>query len=110
MPFNFDSSDLKSLFSTKLVIHSRKKARKSARKIKAIGINADRYLICSDWDFHKTRLNDFNRSDIYTYDEFNSLCLSKGLTLKKLREFNLNPAATSKLPGNSGFGASLKGN
>jgi len=84
MPLNIDYYSIKSLFTTKLLIHSKRKIRKLAKISKDSGVNVDGTLIRSEWDFHKSRLNGFDRNDILTIDEFNKICLERSLTFSEL--------------------------
>ena len=97
MPINIDASDVKSLFAAKLIIHARNKIRNSALIMKKMGANGDRYLICSDWDYHKSRLNAFDKKDILTLQELNKLCLKRGLSFKKIIELMKKPSANKEL-------------
>ncbi len=87
MPFNIDLNDIISLFAAKVIIHSRNKTRNHALKIKErLGSNVDRYLVCSEWDYHKSRLNAFDRKDIMNIEDFNELCFKNGLDFTKIIE------------------------
>lgn len=70
-----------------MIIHSRNKTRNHALKIKErLGSNVDRYLVCSEWDYHKSRLNAFDRKDIMNIEDFNELCFKNGLDFTKIIE------------------------
>jgi len=87
IPVNIDFTNIEDILSAKILLHARKRARKTAYKIKQLGGNADRYLVCSEYDFHRTRLNTFSSSQILTKQEFNKKCIAGGLQLKHLLHF-----------------------
>lgn len=82
MAVNMDKTKVDDLYAYKVFLHARTKAR----SIKDASIS--RYLNLSAWDFHRTRLNGFNNDRIISLDDFNSMCLSHGLSFSKLREFH----------------------
>lgn len=86
LPVNYNTSDLKDLFAVQLLIKNRLKLRKVAQRLKTVGANVDRYLVFSEFDFHRTRLNDFPKSQILTKEEFNKQCSLSGLSFRKLIE------------------------
>ncbi len=96
LPLNIDLSNLNDLFIAKILVHSKLKQRRTANQIRKNGFNADRYLVKSSWDYHRTRLNDFKKSDVIKLDDFNELCLNAGLTyyqlLKRYKEIISNNA------------------
>jgi len=83
-PMNVDFSSHKSMFGALAVIKACKLRRFSAEKIKQLGSNTDRFLIVSSYDIHRTRLNGFNSSKIYTLKKFKEKCEEDGFTYKAL--------------------------
>ncbi|MFU1519952.1 RusA family crossover junction endodeoxyribonuclease [Vreelandella alkaliphila] len=83
-PMNVDFTSHKSIFGALSVIKARKLHRFSARKIKQLGANADRFLIVSSYDIHRTRLNGFDSSKIYSLDKFKEKCKEEGFTYRAL--------------------------
>lgn len=86
-PMNVDFNSHKSMFGALAVIKVRKFHRFSAEKIKQLGSNVDRFLIVSSYDIHRTRLNGFNSSKIYTLKRFKEKCKEEGFTYKALLKF-----------------------
>jgi Holliday junction resolvase RusA-like endonuclease len=90
LPANVEPTDHKQLLRALLLVKSRQGQRTAAKIIRFLGENVDNYLVRSTWDFHRTRLNQFPRSNIYSVSEFKELCRSNGLTflaiLRLLRE------------------------
>lgn len=82
IPVNIDESNLTDFLIAKMLISSRKLQRRAARKIQSLGANADRYLVCSTYDFHRTRLNTFPTSSILSIDQLNTKAINAGLTTK----------------------------
>lgn len=91
VPINIDLDCIKSLFIAKFIIHAKTKTRKVARRIRKLGDNADRSLLCSSHDFHRTRISNFDSRNILSLKELNNMCLLKGLSyfklIKKYRDF-----------------------
>lgn len=83
-PINVDFNSHKSIFGALSVIKARKLHRFSAGKIKQLGANADRFLVVSSYDIHRTRLNGFDSSKIYSLDKFKEKCKEEGFTYKAL--------------------------
>ena len=75
------------LIVAKIIIKARLKSRKIANKIKISGGDIDRYFVCSEFDFHRTRLNRFTNSHILTLIQLNELCQTLGITFNKLLTF-----------------------
>lgn len=86
MPLNIETSNMNNLFNNKIILHVKKKRRTLSKRLKQKGRNFDYYLKLSTYDFHRTRLGNFNKSKILSLDEFNELCMNQGLTFKKLIE------------------------
>lgn len=90
LPINVELTDHKQLLGALLLVKSRQGQRTAAKIIRFIGGNFDNYLVRSTWDFHRTRLNQFPSSNIYSLSSFKELCHNNGLTflaiLRLLRE------------------------
>lgn len=80
LALNIDINNLKDLIVAKIIIKSRLKLRKAAGKIKTLGADMDRVFVCSEYDFHRTRLNGFPNNQILTLVQLNDLCQASGLT------------------------------
>ena len=86
MPLNVDLADIKSLYTAKLIIDAKINIRSIAKEAKGEGANIDNYIVVSEWDYHKSRLNAFQKKDIIRKDEFEQLCIAEGLTTERIRE------------------------
>ena len=84
MPMNLDINNIKDLFYAKFIIHTKKKTRRFAQKFRRYKKYMYGHLICSNRDFHRTRINKFRTETIYSNNELNKLCLTKGLTFIQL--------------------------
>lgn len=87
LPLNIDTTNMKDLIVAKIIIKSRLRLRKAANKIKMLGSDIDRYFVCSEYDFHRTRLNGFPNSQILTLVQLNGLCQNLGITVTKFLAF-----------------------
>ncbi|MGC2237767.1 MAG: hypothetical protein WA584_16505 [Pyrinomonadaceae bacterium] len=87
LPINIDTTSRKDLIWAKIVIKSRLKLRKLAVKIKSLGGDFDNYLVRSEYDFHRTRLNEFPNNQIITTDQLNIFCRNVGITIKDFIHF-----------------------
>jgi hypothetical protein len=87
LPVNIETTSIHDLILAKILIKSRLQSRKAAKKIKLKGADVDRYFVCSEYDFHRTRLNAFPTNQIMTLEQLNLICISSGLTFKQLRRF-----------------------
>lgn len=86
---NVDFEDHKSIFGALFVIRARKFYRDMARRFRETGTDADRFLIQSTWDFHRTRIGGFPRERVLSLDQFNQRARNGGLdwiTLRNLRK------------------------
>ncbi|EGG98131.1 hypothetical protein imdm_546 [gamma proteobacterium IMCC2047] len=83
-PINVDFNSHKSMFGALAVIKARKLSRFSAEKFKQLGSNVDLFLVVSSYDIHRTRLNGFNSSKIYSLEKFKEKCKEEGFTYKAL--------------------------
>lgn len=89
-PMNVDFNSHKSMFGALSVIKARKFHRFSAEKIRQLGANVDRFLVVSSYDIHRTRLNGFDSSKIYSLDKFKEKCKEEGFTYKALLKLRKN--------------------
>lgn len=80
LPINVDPADIRQLFAAWLEVRGRQLQRAVAKRKKALCSINYGYLIVLDWEFHRTRLNGFSSSSIYTIEEFKEFCRSNGLT------------------------------
>ncbi|MGL1957881.1 MAG: RusA family crossover junction endodeoxyribonuclease [Colwellia sp.] len=83
-PMNVDFNSHKSMYGALAVIKVRKSHRATAKKIKSLGSNADRFLVVSSYDIHRTRLSGFDKQRIYTLKSFKEKCKAQGFTFKAL--------------------------
>lgn len=83
VPVNLDLDNIESILLAKATIRLKNFNRKTSTMFKALGANVDSYILVSEWDYHRSRLNAFNTSDILTLKKFNSLCKDKGINMNK---------------------------
>ncbi|MBF01061.1 RusA family crossover junction endodeoxyribonuclease [Flavobacterium coralii] len=87
LPVNMDITSKKDLLVAKVLVIVRKKHRKLADKARLIGANIDRYFVCSEFDFHRTRLSGFTSSDVLTNDQLNDIFVCIGIKWSDIRNF-----------------------
>ena len=87
LPLNIDERSLDDIIVAKVLIKSRLIYRKTADNIKLKGGDVDRYFVCSEYDFHRTRLNAFPANQIITIEQLNLMSKGAGLSFRKLRNF-----------------------
>jgi len=87
LPLNIDTAILKDLLVAKIIIKSRLRLRKAAEKIITLGSDIDRYFVCSEYDFHRTRLNGFPNKQILTLAQLNEFCENSGMTIANFLDF-----------------------
>jgi Holliday junction resolvase RusA-like endonuclease len=63
---NIDFTDRMAVFGACVVVQSRKRHRRLARRLAALGAFADQYLVGSTWDFHRTRVGNFPANTVLT--------------------------------------------
>lgn len=78
-PLNFDINSAKDLKWVKLYLGAIKERREFAECLKNMGANVDRYLIYSEWEFHRTRLNGFKNNIILDEKKFNEICIKHNI-------------------------------
>ncbi|MGN2433001.1 RusA family crossover junction endodeoxyribonuclease [Pseudomonas syringae] len=86
---NVDFTDQKSIFGALFVVRARKIYRSMASWFRETGTDADRFLIQSTWEFHRTRVGGFPRECVLSMAQFNQRALNAGLdwgALRKLRQ------------------------
>ncbi|PHV03818.1 hypothetical protein CSQ96_29060 [Janthinobacterium sp. BJB412] len=83
---NVDFDDQRSVLGACIVVQARKKHRRTARRLRQLGADADRFLVNSTWDFHRTRLGNFSPRNILTLDQFKQRVHDSGLTRLGLRQ------------------------
>jgi len=86
---NVDFADHKSIFGALFVVRARKLYRGMARLFRETGADADKYLIQSTWEFHRTRVGGFPRECVLSLAQLNQRALNEGLdwgALRKLRQ------------------------
>ena len=85
---NLDFTDLKSILAACVVVQMRKRYRRTARRLHQLNAPADKYLVQSTWDFHRTRVGNFPPHCILSLPQFQQRVLAAGLnrfSLRKLR-------------------------
>jgi Holliday junction resolvase RusA-like endonuclease len=87
IPVNIDMASIKDAIVAKIIIKSRLRLRKAAKKIKDLGSDIDRYFVCSEHDYHRTRLNLFPDNQILTISQLNEHCIKLGMTIKDFIAF-----------------------
>jgi len=85
LPINIEMTSKRDLLVAKVLVLMRKKHRKLAANAKVIGANIDRYFVCSEYDFHRTRLSGFEGADIITGDQLNTTILNVGVKWSEVR-------------------------
>lgn len=80
LAINVDFSSLKSVFCACVVVLARRRHRRTAKSMRALGAQADRHLIPSTWDFHRTRVNSFPADAILTVPQLLQRAAVVGLT------------------------------
>ncbi|WP_338648532.1 RusA family crossover junction endodeoxyribonuclease [Flavobacterium sp. KS-LB2] len=93
MPLNIDLNSKKDLFVAKILIASRNKLRKAASIIKSKGTNVDKYFVCSEYEFHRTRLSGFNSKSILTTDQVNKAIKNVNIKFSDVRKILINNKA-----------------
>lgn len=78
-PLNIDINSTEDLKEKKLYLEGVKHRRKSAENFKNMGANVDRYLIYSEWKFHRTRLNGFSNNIILDEKKFKEICIKHNI-------------------------------
>jgi len=83
---NVDFDDLRSVLGACIVLQARKRHRRTARRIRELGGQADPFLVNSTWDFHRTRLGNFAPQIILTLDQFKRRVFVAGLNRLGVRK------------------------
>lgn len=87
LPLNVDFNSEISMLGALAVVWARKMHRNTAKKIRKLGADADRFLVQSSYDIHRTRLSGFSKKRIYSLDDFKKECRKNGLTYKSYLSF-----------------------
>jgi Holliday junction resolvase RusA-like endonuclease len=85
MVINIDFKDVCSIFGAVIALKARQINRKHAMMSKKTSINIDRYVLISNWDIHKTRLNGFDNNRVMSIEIFKQRCYESGLTWRILK-------------------------
>ena len=85
LPLNLDLASKKDLLTAKVLISSRNKLRKAASVFKTKGANVDNYFVCSEYEFHRTRLSGFNSKSILTIQQINQAILNLNIKLSDIK-------------------------
>ena len=85
LPLTIDFSVPKGMLLPLVLLHARKEHRVAAARIRGLGFGADRILLYSDWDFHRTRLGAFDKTTIVTLPQLRTMLREKGFTWRVLR-------------------------
>lgn len=96
LPLNIDMDQKKDLLAAKMILIMRNRSRKLAAKAKVTGFNIDRYFVCSEYDFHRTRLGGFNGADIITTEHVNKALLRLRIKWSEIREIFKNKQQIDK--------------
>lgn len=88
---NVDFSSLKSVFGACTVVLARRHHRRTAKAMKARGAHADRFLIPSTWDFHRTRVNSFPADAVLTVAQLLQRAAAVGLTRRTAPRLKKQP-------------------
>nr|WP_315224855.1 RusA family crossover junction endodeoxyribonuclease [uncultured Flavobacterium sp.] len=95
MPLNIDLNSKKDLLVAKITIASRNKLRQVASLFKSKGTNIDRYFICSEYEFHRTRLSGFNSKSILTTEQINKAITNIHIKFSDIKKILKNNTADS---------------
>lgn len=83
-PLNLDLTDTNNLVGIKLFIEAFNHKRAMASLFKSLNTNVDTFLIYSEYEFHRTRLNSFDSKNILTMEQFNRICKDKGVNIETI--------------------------
>ncbi|MCT3846071.1 RusA family crossover junction endodeoxyribonuclease [Elizabethkingia anophelis] len=97
-PVNLDLNNKNELKGMKLFVEALKMKRTLAGKFKKeLNTNADRYLVYSEYEFHRTRLGGFDKNQIIKDADFDFICKEKGIDMESIiSEFKNIPDNSSK--------------
>ena len=85
MPINIDFNDHRTILAALVILKARRMNRKAAARFKRLGYNADRFLVNSDWDIHRSRLGGFGKNQILSVESLKHKCYENGFTWGLLR-------------------------
>jgi Holliday junction resolvase RusA-like endonuclease len=80
LPLNVGFTDVREMIGALALISIRLRNRRAAKRLKRLGADLDRLLVVSSWDIHRTRLNGFSGSAIYTLSDFRAKCCKSGFS------------------------------
>lgn len=81
-PLNFDINNKDELKAIKLFIEAFKLKRVYSERFKnQYNTNMEQYLVCSKYEFHRTRLNGFDKNQIIIGTEFDEICKRNGIDI-----------------------------
>jgi hypothetical protein len=83
---NVDFKEMRDILAALVLVKARLQSRRSAGKIKKLGANADNYLLPSNYDFHRTRLNQFS-AQVMSLANFKKQSSKSGFTFLHLLNF-----------------------
>ena len=84
-PLNFNINSKEDLKSIKFFIEAFKQKRVFSSILKnKLGVNLEEYLVKSDYEFHRTRLNGFDKNQIITDKEFDQICKKEGVDISDI--------------------------
>lgn len=84
LPINVDFNEKHDIIGALALVRARKMQRRLAAEFRRQGHNLDRALVCSSWDFHRTRLGGMNNRNIYVLNAFMAKAGEHGLTWRSL--------------------------
>ena len=88
MPVNIsDDERRRDLIFAGVLVSNRRKGRRLAQKSHKMLLDIDRHFVCSEWDYHRTRLNAFSPDRILSISQFVAICKDAGLTSSDFRPF-----------------------
>lgn len=84
LPLNVDFNKMRDIIGALAVIRARRMQRRIADEARRMGHNFDRGLVCSSWDFHRTRLGGMSAENIYRLEQFLAKSRDHGLTWRSM--------------------------
>lgn len=84
LPLNVDFGSIRDIIGALFLIRARLRHRKTATRMKQLGLDVDRMMVVSSWDIHRTRLGGFDSSNIYKLEDFRVKCCENGLSWRRL--------------------------
>lgn len=96
IPLNFNINSKEDLEGIKFFIEAFKQKRVFSSTLKnEMGVNLEEYLVKSNYEFHRTRLNGFDKNQIITDREFDQICKREGVNISDIIDELKKPNANN---------------